>query len=263
VSIVQATVSTPTTHCFFFIHVMKTAGTTLARHLQQQFAPQEFYPSRGFDWELPTDVEPYINIPRLLALPDERRDQVRMYAGHFPYLAADLLAPNLRKLTLLRDPVDRTVSVLKHFKRREERFRSSTLETIYEDSDISRWYVRNYQTRVFSLVPADQAITVQVPVDIDDSRLELAKENLSRVEFVGLTETFGEFVEDLRTQLGWWPNGVDPSERANKSSEPWSISPALRQRITDDNPHDTAFYRFAQELVARRLEAAVQPRSDS
>jgi hypothetical protein len=254
-------VTTSTSRRFFFIHVMKTAGTTLARLLKEQFPPDELYPSRGLDWELLTDVEPYISVPRLLAVPDDRRDQVRMYTGHFPYMAAALVAPDLRTLTLLREPVDRTVSVLKHFKRAEERFRTSTLEMIYEDPQISRCYVANYQTKIFSFVPGDEANTVQRPILIDDSRLGLAKENLAQVEFVGLTERFGDFVEELRTELGWWPNGVDATDRANKSPEAWSVGPDLRQRIADDNPHDVAFYRFAQELVAHRREEAAEPRS--
>jgi hypothetical protein len=243
--------ATPTSR-FFFIHVMKTAGTILSRHLQRQFPPEEFYPSRGFDWELLTDLEPYISVPRLRALPDARRDHVRMYSGHFPYMAAALVAPDLRLLTLLRDPVDRTESVLKHFKRLDDRFRGSTLEEIYEHPQISRSYTRNYQTKIFSFVPADQADTVLRPLAVDDARLQLAKQNLDHVEFIGLTEGFGEFIEELRAILGWWPDGIDSSDRANKSPEAWGVSPALRQRIADDNGHDVAFYRYAQDLVARR-----------
>jgi hypothetical protein len=243
--------ATPTSR-FFFIHVMKTAGTTFSRHLQQQFSPKEFYPSRGFDWESVTDYEPYVSVPRLRSVPDARRDQVRLYSGHFPYMAAALIAPDLRVITLLRDPVDRTESVLKHFKRLDDRFRASTLEEIYEHPQISRSYIRNYQTKIFSFVPADEADTVLRPLAVDDDRLQLAKENLDHVEFIGLTESFGEFIEELRAILGWWPDGIDSSDRANKSPEAWGVSPALRQRIADDNGHDVAFYQYAQELVARR-----------
>ena len=246
--------ATPTSR-FFFIHVMKTAGTTLSRHLQQQFPPAEFYPSRGFDSESVTDYEAYVSVPRLRVLPDARRDQVRMYSGHFPYMAAALVAPDLRVITLLRDPVDRTESVLKHFKRLDDRFRASTLEEIYEHPQISRSYIRNYQTKIFSFVPADEADTVLRPLAVDAARLQLAKDNLEQVEFIGLTEGFGELVEELRTVLGWWPDGVDSNDRANKSPEAWSISPALRQRIADDNAHDVDFYRYAQDLVARRRAA--------
>lgn len=245
---------TSTSRRFFFIHVMKTAGTTLARHLQRQFPPIELYPSRGYDWELVTDLEPYISVPRLTSVPEERREQIRIYTGHFPYMAAALVAPDLRTLTLLREPVDRTVSVLKHFKRREERFRTSTLEEIYDDPQISRRYIQDYQTKIFSFTPADNVHTVQQPMAVDDSRLARARENLARVEFVGLTESFGEFVEELRSSLGWWPDGVDAGERTNKSPEAWSAKPALLARIADENPYEVEFYRFARDLVERRRQ---------
>ena len=240
---------------------MKTAGTILARHLQQQFRAEQFYPSRGYDWQADTDLEPYISVPRLLAVPKERREQIRMYAGHFPYFAAELLEPGLRTITLLREPVDRTVSVLKHFKRLDADFRDAPLESIYENQGISRRHILDYQTKIFSMVAADNADVVQKPVPIDDERLQRAQQNLARVEFVGLTEQFGAFIEDLRARLGWWPEGIDPSDRANKSPEAWTVSPELRARIAADNPYDMAFYRYAQELVARRREGSDQAES--
>ena len=61
---------------WFFIHVMKTAGTTFGRELKQQFAAESIYPCRGDRLESPTSaegLESYIKIPRLLSLPVERR----------------------------------------------------------------------------------------------------------------------------------------------------------------------------------------------
>ena len=231
---------------------MKTAGTVFARHLQQQFPGEQFYPSRGFDWQTDTDLEPYISVPRLLRIPDERRAQIRVYSGHFPFIAAELLEPDLRLITILRDPVDRTVSVLKHFKRLDAEFHHAPLESIYDNESIARRHILNYQTKIFSMVESDKADVVQRPVAIDDARLELAQANLERVEFVGLTEQFGAFIEELRARLGWWPAGIDANDRANKSPEAWSVTPELRERIARDNPYDMAFYRFAKELVTRR-----------
>ena len=142
------------TQQFFFIHVMKTAGTTFVRQLQQEFPPRSIYPARTVDWTSEHDYDVYINIPRLLALTPERRAEIRVFTGHFPYMACDLVAPGCTTLSVLREPVARTVSVLKHFKRVEPRFRESTLEAIYDDRQIFRFFVENHQTKVFSLVSA-------------------------------------------------------------------------------------------------------------
>ena len=81
----------------------------------------------------PTDVTPYASIPKMLALSPERRARIRVYAGHLPYVASELLGFDVIRLTLLRDPVDRTVSMLKHVKRLFERYRELSLEEIYDD----------------------------------------------------------------------------------------------------------------------------------
>src|SRR5215471_6192155 len=102
---------------FFFVHVMKTAGTTFVLQLGSEFPGSAMYPTGGIDWHDPNDVAPYMSVPRLLALPPERRAQIRMYSGHFPYFACEQVDSQLVTLTLLRDPVERVVSMLKQLKR--------------------------------------------------------------------------------------------------------------------------------------------------
>jgi hypothetical protein len=236
---------------FFFIHVMKTAGTTFVRQLQQQFPPESIYPARGIDWTSPNDVEAYINIPRLLSLSAERKSQVRIYTGHFPFMVCDLIDPELNTLTVLRDPIDRTISVLKQFKRREGRFRDSSLEAIYDDRPIFRFFVENHQTKVFSLAPEDNEVAINCGLDIDDARYARAQENLARVDVVGFTESYDVFIADVRARFGWWPKGVDLRERANVSAEDWDVEPAFRARIAADNAYDIELYEYAKRLAIR------------
>src|SRR6202030_823843 len=97
-----------------------TAATTSARELKQQFAPETIYPCAGIDYESSSAAEgpeAYIKIPRLLALSAERRAGVRVYTGPFPYWVSAALGQDLVTMTLLRDPVARSLSALRHFKR--------------------------------------------------------------------------------------------------------------------------------------------------
>jgi hypothetical protein len=236
---------------FLFIHVMKTAGTTFVRQLHQQFEPESIYPCRGIDWTSPTDVEAYINIPRLLALTPERRSAVRIYTGHFPYMVRDLLDPGLVTLTLLREPVARTISVLKQFKRREERFHDSSLESIYEERPIFRFFVENHQTKVFSLAPDDNEVAINCGLTIDEARFARAKHNLAQVDVIGFTESYDEFVSEVRTRFGWWRSGLDGQVRANVSTEDWDVEPAFRERIAADNAYDVRLYEYAKTLAVR------------
>jgi hypothetical protein len=235
---------------FFFIHVMKTAGTTFVNHLEQQFAVDAIYPSIKLDGRFPTDVEPKISIPFLLALPAERHRSIQVYAGHFPYMVCDLLNRDLITCTILRDPVERTISVLKQFKRLEERYRSKPLEAIYEDPYIYRHFVHNHQTKVFSLTAEDHPRGVARPISIDAERLELAKANLARVDVVGLTERYDDFIVELKRRFGWWHGGGPALDRRRLvSSEPWTATPTFRRRIADDNIYDLEFYEHATVLA--------------
>jgi hypothetical protein len=234
---------------FFFIHVMKTAGTTFVRQLQEEFPAEAVYPSRAVDWIGADDFDAYIRIPRLLALPPERRAQVRAYTGHFPFYVVDALDPSLTTLTVLREPIARTVSVLKHFKRVEERFRPCSLETIYEDRQIFRFFVENHQTKVFSLAADDDETAINCGLTIDDARYERARANLARVDVLGLTEAYDDFVLDVQRRFGWWADGVDRSARINVSAEDWDVAPAFRERIAAENAYDVALYEYARELL--------------
>ena len=175
---------------------------------------------------------------------------------------------------LLRHPIDRTISVLRHFKRLWSRYRDSSLDEIYDDEFVFRHYVENFQTRVFALTRDDaaqsfasargyreirDALADPAPlprpsegetIRIDDRRLAIAQANLARVDVVGVSERFPLFVEQLRARFGWWPSGLDVGARANVSTEGWDVRPSLRHRIALDNAYDAELHRFASELPA-------------
>jgi hypothetical protein len=266
---------------FLFVHVMKTGGTSLVLHLLKQFQPREVYPDAALDRRDRDDVAPYAAISDLVALSPARRAEIRVYAGHFPFMARDLIGPDVRTLTLLRDPVERTVSVLKHFKRLRDRYRDLSLEEIYDDPVVFRFFVENHQTKVFSVAAADfpdafasalsfeeisarldepgrdASATARAPdvpdtVTIDGARLARAKANLAAVDVIGTDDNFHTFVEDLRDRFGWWSAGIDDRPRANVSVEPWETSASLRTRILSDCRFDVELYAHARELIRQR-----------
>ena len=242
---------------FFFLHVMKTGGTAFVFNLLQNFAPGEVYPS-AVDKQEPGDLLPYVSISRLLAVSPERRQAIRMYTGHFPFVACELMGIELRTLTLLRDPVERSLSVLKHFKRHFPRYEPLSLAELYDDPFLFENFVHDHQTKLFSIGVADRPETFastlthaenrarhlggpdpqrSTTITVDGDRLAVAKANLARVDLVGVNEHYESFVERLRARFGWSADGVETSARANAAMHAESAdagAPPHRRRHTDD-----------------------------
>lgn len=237
---------------FFFVHLMKTAGTTFALHLRAQFPADRIYPVEGLDWQDPADLERYTDASRALALSAERRAQIDVYTGHFPYMVSQLIDPTLVVLTLLREPVARTISVLQHFQRLDDRYRDLDLAAIYDDDHVFRSFVFNHQTAFFARTPLDGEQWIRDPIHIDDERFAVAKHNLANVDVLGVTEGYASFFEELRTRFGWWPIRPNLDERANVSAPPPDVGVELRQRIAHDNHYDIELYQYACDLVGDR-----------
>jgi hypothetical protein len=237
---------------FFFVHLMKSAGTTFALHLRAQFAAESIYPAQGLDWDDPADLERYTDASRALAVTPERHAQIDVYTGHFPYMVAGLIDPTLVMLTLLREPVARTISVLQHFQRLDARYRDLDLAAIYDDDHVFRSFVSNHQTAFFARTPRDGEQWIRDPIQVDDERFAVARHNLANVDVVGLTEDYTTFVDELRARFGWWPMRPNLDERANVTSNRLDVDAALRRRIADDNHYDVELYAYACDLVRRR-----------
>jgi hypothetical protein len=238
-------VSTPPEPRFFFVKVMKTGGGTFLRHILANFERDEVYPYKQFD---PDMQIANIGINYLTGLPPERRARIRVYTGHFPFVAAELVGLELVTLTILRDPVERTISYLKHCKHYHEQHRSLTLEQIYEDPFSFPALIRNHQAKLFAMTPEDEPESYLDIIEIDDRRLELAKANLERVDVLGLQERFPEFLEEMTRRYGWSFGVVDDRHVSDESEIPRSF----RRRIAEDNAADLAFYEHAQRLWEKR-----------
>lgn len=249
----------------FFVHVMKTGGTTLFRNLRENYALDELYPYRKLDiqYDGPTlNIRHHLSVSYVVGLSPERRQHIRVYTGHFPFITSELMQEELTTLTLLRDPVERTISLLRQFKRkapwvqdpdRRPPLASKTLEEVYDHPLVFGPLVHNHQTKIFSMKPSDAPESYMDVVEVDESRLALAKHNLSQVDVVGLTERYDEFLDEVEARFGWV---VERDARANATpaSEIQPVSDTLRQRIAEDNALDMELYEYAKDLVDRRRD---------
>jgi hypothetical protein len=227
---------------YFFVHVQKTAGTALLRRMKHAFGSQAIYPDDS-DGTLPDAVLVHENLAERFAA---RRDEIRVITGHFPLCVSEMLGADFRTLTILREPVERTLSYLRHHRVLLTADRHVPLEEIYQDPFRFEGLVHNHMVKMFALTPETMTAGVLTPVTFDRQHLELAKERLATVDVVGVQERFEEFCDELQRRYGW---DLGPRMFANRTA-PVEVSDEFRDRIAEDNALDVELFEFARDELA-------------
>lgn len=231
---------------FFFVHLQKTGGTALFQRLRDSFGPAAVYP-RPDDASGPTAV---LDVDHLMEDLRLHGDQIQLITGHFPLCLVDLLDGPTTTFTVLREPVERTLSLLRRRQQVEARYDGWSLEAIYDDPDLLP-IIRNHMVKMLSMTPEEMTATPLVAsVSFDQARLERAKEQLvERIDLFGLQTDFERFCTSLEARFGW---DLGPPRFANRTP-PQPVADALRDRIAEDNRIDGELYRFAEQLYADRM----------
>jgi hypothetical protein len=230
---------------FFFLHLQKTGGTALWRRLKQQFDPASMYPG-------PDDGRPpesTISVDHLLERWKARSGEIRIVTGHFPLCTTTLLGGTFTTLTLLRDPIERTLSYLRHHRETDGDERS--LEEIYADP-VRFELLRNHMVKMLSLRVEEMSEGALTHVDFTPERLDRAKVALQGVDVVGFQEDFETFCAELTDRFGW---DLGPPVFMNRTT-PVEVADEFRARIAADNADDIALYEFARR---HRIASGDQP----
>lgn len=270
---------------------MKTGGSSLADIIGANFSAHERYPDTCIapDAGIVRRFEAYLYVPGLIADVNALHGKLRMVRGHVPYAVRTLLNDSYVAMTLLREPVERTLSYLKHCKRYHTEHQGMELEDIYEDPWFRATFVQNYQTKLFSMSAEEALAEDRFPdgspvlptrremgdgtdlpahieefrrrapsrvslecfaastgvIQVDNKRLSIAKENLSAIEVVGVTEHYDRFLGQLSNQHGWRIDSV-PHRNSGVID---SVSMNFRHRIAGDNAFDIELYAYAKSLA--------------
>ena len=228
-----------------FVHIPKTAGTTFGTILHHHYRGEAFHYlgnafSRFEEIEVPSDD-----------------GKVRAASGHITFGLQDRLPATARYVTILRDPVERTLSHYYYLAGgRGGGFippwlAAPSAELTLEECLEERGYIPdNLQTRMLcGLVSPYGAL----PTDA----LEQAKRNLrERFAYVGTTERFEEFLALVNLELGW-PTVAFERTRANPDRPSAAEAPAELVRLAERrNGFDRELHAYAGELLAQALDRA-------
>ena len=211
----------------YFIHIPKTAGTTMRSILEQQLEEAVIYPRRNhFQPSVPVRQE--------------------LVSGHFPYWFCKRLDPefeNAFKITILRDPVERYLSFLRAKKRSHPQFQ--TLESVFQErlkpkGKFHRNLVDNLQCRFLAEDPFLEG----------EALVESAKKGLEIFDCVLFFDHFAQDVVDMLQRLGIDPMTREIPHLNATVKEP--VSDLLLAELRQCNHLDIALYEYAKSHLEKK-----------
>ena len=219
----------------FFIHVPKTAGTTMLRIIEDRYPPGS--------------VESLY-----LAPPEEAAARIaqigprtRIVAGHVDYSYSRNFSGPFRAFAMLREPVERAISLF-YFVKREPSHPShqAVVDGKITIEEMSREQGGMQARFIAGYSPVE-------PVS-DNTLLAQAKDHLvEKLAVFGLTERFDETLLLLTQALGWKRRGYARMNVTKKRPSKDATDPALLAAIREASAVDVALYEFARELFEKRL----------
>lgn len=221
-----------------FLHIPKTAGTTLNRIIEWQYNPLSIF-----------TMDPYrirATPERLKQLPEARRRRLRMVRGHFYYGIHEYLPQGATYITMLREPVARFLSAYYFLQRRP-------LHPMHRKVKSERIGVEDF----IRLTPQRQNLQCSLIAGIksngkcEESTLEIAKENLVKsFSIVGLSERFEESLMLIAKTFDWQ---IPFYENRKVSKTRPKIEPSAVEMIKEHNRLDLELYEFGKGLFESSL----------
>ncbi len=233
---------TPDAPVVLFLHIPKAGGSTLGEYVYNQCCA----PNASHDDPLNAGVA-YLEYgflkPDELVVPEHvvnllGRPDLRAVIGHFWFGLHEHIARPCRYITLLRDPLERVVS-LYYFANLQD---TMSLEEFARKPPFRE--VDNDQTR--------RIAGVNPPVgECTPATLDLARENLRRhFDVVGTTERMDETLAQLKVKLGWNRDVVSIPRNVNIERPKSSLlTPEAVDAIRARNELDFELWRYASELL--------------
>ena len=177
-----------------FVHIPKTAGSTLRAIMRWQYKPEQIF-HINWDFDRNAPFTEFIN------LPEQKRKETRIVYGHIPFGLHEVVQREVDYFTMLRDPIERSISHYYHIRKLPNHFHHHSAHTMelgeFVDSGVFR-EMDNGQVRQLTALG-------QIPFGTcTPDMLDQAIANLDdRFCVVGLQERFDESILLLRRSLGW------------------------------------------------------------
>jgi len=238
-----------------FLHISKAAGSTLHNILEKQYEDTgHFFTAGGPENK---DRE------RILQLSSKEKERLGVVRGHVNYGVHELLTKPSVYITMLRDPIDRIISLYYYLKRDQNHYlhrRCISENWTLEDYILKTTENDNGQTRalagaldVYSFYNGERPF---IPFgECTDELREKAIKNLRQFLVVGLAERFDETLILLKRMLGWeFPPLFVKQNITHNRPQKDDIPETTIRLIEKYNTLDIELYRFVTELFTKQTQ---------
>ncbi len=218
-----------------FLHVPKTAGTTLNRLIEWEYKLPEMY-----------SVDPVLfawSAAHLRNLPESRLRRTRMFKGHMLFGLHEVLPQSSTYITVLRDPIERVLSAFFFM-------RTYKLHPLYWKFRREKWTLEefvkrstrdNVQCKIIAGADYHSPCTQEI--------LDKAIDHLDRYfSVVGLSERFEESLALMKLRFGWQLRSYSSFNVTRSRPKQGDLSAPTLELIRERNRFDVALYEHASRL---------------
>ena len=222
-----------------FIHIPKTAGTSLRLLLESNYKETErvgIYSRENLDLKLKEALE---------------NPRIKCIYGHFE-LRPIIKNSNAHIITMLRTPIERSQSHFLHYQRSITTKHQELFSNVHTPEDFSKLRQSNNRQTAY--------LGGYILDFIDESVYQNALQNLDRLDAVGFTEYYAASIAYFGDQFGWKNTLVEHHNSGGKKKE--VAAKAVWESMNEyDLPlYDQAVARFAEILKAYEGRAPRVPK---
>jgi hypothetical protein len=213
-----------------FIHIPKTAGTSLRLLLESNYREDErigIYSHENLDQRLAD------------ALADPK---IKCIYGHFP-LRPVVVESEAMVMTLLREPIARSMSHYNHYSKRMNEKHEKLMQGIHTPEDFTRLVQSNNRQTAFLSGYLNQQEFLK-----DSTVLDKALKNFDRLDAVGFTEHYAASIAYFGELLDWKNTQAEHHNKGGKKTV------ELGAVWAEMNAYDLPLYAAAVERFAPTLK---------
>jgi len=233
-----------------FLHIPKTAGTTLHHILDRCYSKDQIFTFKN--------AIDHVAIENFKRIARGKREPYCLVKGHLSFGFHRHLPGPSTYFTFLREPIARVLSFYYYAQSHPDHYLYSLLRRggvdlkgLLRQRTATTVELFNLQTR---MIAGDQSKDPERFAD--RAALERAKQNLSRhFQCVGLTEDFDASLQRMSAIFGWKVGSFSKKNVTPEKPPVEAIDIETRELLREANALDIELYQFARELFDARSHA--------